>query len=117
MIISPIGMSVPILGPIGRRCRRYLVVFGAIGIGFDIVLLLIPNQVLIATDVCPHPQPFSPGRREPDSKSLAPRERDLGRRLISRAHCLIWYHLRFIAHILIGQAVLTTSVRDLRLSF
>jgi predicted NACHT family NTPase len=40
--------------------------------------VFIPNNIANATDVCPHPQPFSLGRREPNSKSLAPWERDLG---------------------------------------
>jgi hydrogenase nickel incorporation protein HypA/HybF len=39
---------------------------------------VVADQLVDPTDLRPHPQPFSPGRRGPDSKSLFPRERDLG---------------------------------------
>jgi succinate-semialdehyde dehydrogenase / glutarate-semialdehyde dehydrogenase len=40
------------------------------------LVCFIPNNIANATDVGPHPQPFSLGRRELNSKSLAPWERD-----------------------------------------
>jgi hypothetical protein len=50
---------------------------------------VIPNQAIVTAYLSPHPQPFSRGRREQDSKSLS--RAGFRVRVDCYKHSLIWY--------------------------
>jgi hypothetical protein len=53
--------------------------------------LVIPNQPIVAAYPSPHPQPFSLGRREQDSKSLSRAGEGFRVRADDCRQSLIWY--------------------------